>query len=107
MLPWHLYILRCCDGSLYTGITTDVKRRILEHNGEGKKGAKYLRGKGPATLVFKKRIGGKSLASKAEYRVKRLSKTKKEMLVLKKIRLKEILMKGTENEKGIRPSHPR
>ena len=79
MQKWYLYIVRCCYGSLYTGIATDVERRFTEH--QANKGAKYLRGRGPLTLVFKKQIGKRDLALKAERRVKRLPKIKKEKLI--------------------------
>ena len=76
---WHLYIVRARDGSLYTGIATDVERRMAEH-GDGK-GAKYLRGRGPVRLEYRRRIGERALALKVEHGVKRLSKTEKERLV--------------------------
>lgn len=91
MDSWFLYVIRSKDHSLYTGITTDVKRRFNEHQGNDRKGSKYLRGKAPLKLVLKKKIGDKSLASKVEAKVKKLSKTKKEMLVKGKIRIKEIV----------------
>ncbi len=78
---WYLYILRCNNGNLYTGISTDVKRRLLEHSKGGKKGAKCLRGKGPLLLVLKKKIGSLSLALRMEYKFKNLSKIKKELMI--------------------------
>ena len=57
MLDWHLYLIRCHDGSLYTGITTNVARRFAEHQGNGDTGAKYIRGRGPLVLVFQKKLG--------------------------------------------------
>jgi putative endonuclease len=57
MHDWYVYIVRCRDGSLYTGIATDVERRIVDHLAN--KGAKYLRGRGPLKLVFKKQVGKK------------------------------------------------
>lgn len=81
--PWYLYILRCKNNSLYTGITLDVDRRIAEHAGElgVNKGAKALRGKSPLELVYKKSLSGKSEALKLEYKVKKLAKREKEALV--------------------------
>ncbi|MDA0679784.1 MAG: GIY-YIG nuclease family protein [Proteobacteria bacterium] len=76
MSLYSVYVVSCRDGSLYTGIATDVSRRVSEHE-EGTKGAKYLRGKGPLTLVYHKEIGSRSLASKIESRVKKLSKAEK------------------------------
>lgn len=76
MSEYSLYLVECRDGSLYTGIATDVSRRIKEH-AQGAKGAKYLRGKGPLKLLYQQAIGDRSLASKVESRIKRLSKTQK------------------------------
>jgi putative endonuclease len=90
MQVWFLYVIRCKDGSLYTGITTDVKRRFEEHQGDDGKGSKYLRGKTPLQIVLKKKIGPKSLALKVEDKVKKLSKLKKEMFVEGKIKIKAI-----------------
>ena len=81
MLDWHLYLIRCRDGSLYTGITTDVARRFAEHQENGDTGAKYLRGRGPLMLVFQKRLGSRSLALGVESKVKKLSKARKEELI--------------------------
>lgn len=79
MNQWYLYIIRCRDGSLYTGITTDVKCRLAAHRDN--RGAKYLRGRGPLLIVFEKKIGSRSLALKAESLVKKLPKHKKERLI--------------------------
>ncbi|WP_434997936.1 GIY-YIG nuclease family protein [Pectobacterium brasiliense] len=76
---WYLYILRTVAGTLYTGITTDVGRRLNQH--QTGKGAKALRGKGELTLVFHCRVGDRSDALKLEYRIKQLSKNQKERLV--------------------------
>lgn len=78
---WYVYILRCANRALYTGVTTDVSRRLAEHREAKGKGAKYLRGKGPLRLVFKKAIGGKGLALSVEGRIKKLSKARKEALI--------------------------
>jgi putative endonuclease len=80
MSDWILYIVRCRDGSLYTGITTDVARRLREHQRGGTRGASYLRGRGPLQLQFTHRFGDRAAASRAEYAVKRLSKPAKEQL---------------------------
>ena len=77
---WHLYVVRTKDGTLYTGIATDVERRLAEHDGTGK-GARYLRGRGPLRLVFRRRIGDRALALRAEHGVKRLSRAEKERLI--------------------------
>jgi putative endonuclease len=90
MNNWFLYLIRCKQRKLYTGITTDVKRRFAEHTSNDKKGAKCLRGKAPLTLVMKKKIGSRSMALKIEAKVKKLSKIKKEMFVDDKIKVREI-----------------
>jgi len=73
---YSVYLVECRDGSLYTGITVDVARRLAEHE-QGVKGAKYLRGKGPLKLVFQREIGDRSLASRIESRIKRLPRIEK------------------------------
>jgi putative endonuclease len=78
---WHLYIVRCGDGSLYTGIATDVARRLAEHRENSGKGAKYLRGRGRLRLVFQKAIGSRGLAMRVENRIKKLPKARKEALI--------------------------
>ena len=76
---WHVYLVRCADESLYTGIALDVERRFEEH--ESGVGAKYLRGRGPLELVFSRAIGTRGDALRAEYRIKQLSRDDKEELV--------------------------
>ena len=76
---WHVYLVRCADGSLYTGIATDVGRRLDEHaNGVG---AKYLRGRGPLELVYAQRVGERGLAQRVEHALKRIPRSEKEALV--------------------------
>ena len=72
---WKLYILRCRDGSLYTGITTDVQKRFAAHNAG--KGAKYTRGRGPLELVYEEDCGDHSAALKRELEIKGLSREEK------------------------------
>jgi len=91
MGTWFLYLIRCKDNSLYTGITTDVSRRFKEHQGNDRKGSKFLRGKAPLKLVLKKKIGDKSLTSKVEASVKKMPKAKKELLVTGNLKIKEII----------------
>ena len=88
--PFSLYILRCADGALYTGIAADVARRIDEHEG-GRRGAKFLRGKGPLELVFEEAAGDRAEASRLEYRVKRLSRAEKLELIAGRRRLRDLL----------------
>jgi DNA-3-methyladenine glycosylase I len=77
---WYVYIIRCADNSLYTGITTDVSRRFNEHQTQSKHCAKYLRGKAPLTLVFQLCVADKSSALQMEYKIKQLSKLEKELI---------------------------
>lgn len=79
---WSLYLIRCSDSTLYTGITTDVAERFVQHCEGGSRGAKYLRGRGPLQLVFSAEVGDRSQASRLEWRVKRLNKARKERLLL-------------------------
>ena len=72
---WKLYILRCGDGSLYTGISTDVQRRLEEHRSG--KGAKYTRSRGPLELVYEEECGDHSAALKRELEIKKLSREQK------------------------------
>ena len=76
---WYLYILRCADGSLYTGITTNVERRFAAHSTG--KGAKYTRGRGPLKLVYREECGGHSDALKREWQIKQLTREEKEKMV--------------------------
>lgn len=76
---WQLYILRCGDGTYYTGIAVDVLKRFAMHQ-QGK-GAKYTRGRGPLELVYQETCGTHSDALKREYEVKRLSRIEKERLI--------------------------
>src|SRR5262245_417728 len=96
MARWSVYIVRCRNGSLYTGIATDVRRRIAEHGQRTGKGAKYLRGKGPLRLVFVKAIGSKSSALRVESRLKKLRKTQKEEMV-EQFRDAGIVFPGSRN----------
>lgn len=90
--PWSLYLIRTGDGSLYTGVSTDVQRRFAEHENTDKKnkGAKALRGRGPLNLVFKIVVGDRSDALKLEYRIKQLSRTDKERLIGRGTNLEEL-----------------
>ncbi len=76
---WYLYLIRCRDGTLYTGVSTDVARRFHAHQAD--RGARRLRGRGPLELVYETAVGDHGLALRVEYRVKRLSRANKERLV--------------------------
>lgn len=77
---WFVYIARCGDGSLYTGIAVDVAARIASHN-DGR-GARYTRGRGPVELCAKRRCASQGDALRLELRVKRLSRAEKEGLIV-------------------------
>ena len=76
MNNWFVYILRCADGSLYTGITTDLDRRLQEHNAETK-GARYTRSRRPVALVYSEAVADRSAASKREHAIKQLPLARK------------------------------
>ena len=80
MSKWYVYIVECADGSLYTGITTDVERRILEHN-YSFKAAKYTRSRRPVKLVYIKEVENRSKASREEAQIKKLTRAKKLKLI--------------------------
>lgn len=76
---WFVYLLRCADGTFYAGITTDLARRVAEHN-SGQAGAKYTRARRPVTLVWSEPAPDRSAASRREYAVRRLPRVEKERL---------------------------
>lgn len=78
-MSWFVYMLRCGDGTLYTGVTDDVPRRLAAHRSG--KGAKYTRGRGPLELVYQEAVPDKSAALKREIAVKRLTRQEKERLI--------------------------
>ena len=80
---WIVYILRCGDNSLYTGITQDIEKRIKSH--QKGSGAKYTKGRGPFSLVYSETYPNRSLASQREYALKKLTKEKKQRLFQSKI----------------------
>ena len=81
MKKWYVYILRCADGTLYTGSTDDVERRVTVHNSG--KGAKYTRGRGPVEVVYTEECDSYSAALKREYAIKQLSRQEKWNLIQK------------------------
>lgn len=74
---WCVYILRCADGTLYTGITTDLQRRIAEHNGGGALGARYTRSRRPVELVYVEAAASRAAAARREMAIKRLGRARK------------------------------
>jgi putative endonuclease len=77
---WKVYILRCADGTLYTGVTTDLERRLSEHNGSPR-GAKYTRTRAPVSLAYAEPYPDRSSASIREAAIKRLTREEKEALI--------------------------
>lgn len=78
---WQVYIVRCADDSLYTGIARDLERRIAEHNADNGQGASYTRSRRPVTVVYQEAAADRSAASKREYRIKQLSRAEKLALI--------------------------
>jgi putative endonuclease len=78
-MTWTVYMARCGDGTLYTGVTTDLERRLAEHN-TGSGGA-YTRSRVPVVMVYQEAAGDRSLAQRRECAIKRLSRAEKEALV--------------------------
>lgn len=76
---WLVYILRCADGTLYTGMTDDIKHRIAAHNAG--KGAKYTRGRGPVEIVYRECCESRSAALKRECAIKKLPRPQKLTLI--------------------------
>ena len=78
-MSWFVYILRCGDGTLYTGVTDDVQRRLAAHRAG--KGAKYTRGRGPLELVYTQEQPDKSAALRREFQIKKMTRPQKERLI--------------------------
>lgn len=79
LMNWQIYIIRCSDGSLYTGITTDIERRLAQH--AAGRGAKFFRGRRPEAVVFLEGAHDRSSASRREAAIKRLGRAAKEALI--------------------------
>jgi len=77
---WFVYILRCADNSLYTGITTDPERRLIEHNAE-KSVTKYTRARQPVTMVYQEAVESRSQAGQREAQIKSLTRVQKKALI--------------------------
>lgn len=82
---WYIYIVKCIDGSLYTGVTIDTQRRLLEHNGVLQGGAKSIRGKRPVQLVYTEQVNTRQEALKREKEIKSWRREKKLTLITKSI----------------------
>jgi putative endonuclease len=88
---WSVYMIRCSDQSLYTGISNDVEKRFAVHQSKSPKSAKYLRSRHPLQLVYQAEIGSRSEASRVELLIKKLPKHTKEALVTGEIQLSEVV----------------
>ena len=80
-MSWYVYVVVCFDNSFYCGITTNIERRIKQHNGKLSGGAKYTRSRRPCRLVYKEKAENRSSASKKEYWFKKLSRKQKEKYI--------------------------
>jgi predicted GIY-YIG superfamily endonuclease len=79
MQKWYVYMVRCADGTLYTGIAKDVERRVVQHNAG--QGAKYTRGRGPVVLVYREGVKDRPAALRREHEIKQLRLTQKHALI--------------------------
>ena len=77
---WFVYIVRCNDNTLYTGVAKDLAKRLQQHN-HGNDGAKYTRGRRPVELVYQEHAASRSMAQQREYSIKRLSAAQKQQLI--------------------------
>lgn len=80
---WFVYILQCSDQTLYTGVTTDPRRRVEEHN-SGNKGARYTAARRPVKLVYCEQLDSRSSAQQREHQIKSLTRTQKQQLIKRK-----------------------
>lgn len=80
-LTWCVYIVRCADDTLYTGITRNAVRRVAEHNSSDVLAASYTRGRRPVTLVYQEPAPSRSAAGKREHRIKQMTRRQKEALI--------------------------
>ena len=78
---WQVYLVRCADGTLYTGVTVDVARRVAEHNGLRSSGARYTRARRPVKLVYQEAAANRSVACKREYTIKQMTRREKLALI--------------------------
>ncbi len=81
MNNWFVYILRCADNTLYTGITNNIVRRIDEHNNNNRRASAYTRARRPVVLVYQESFHTRSQASKREYQIRQLSRQEKDGLL--------------------------
>ncbi len=81
---WYFYVVKCLDNSFYAGVTTELKRRVYEHNNTTK-GAKYTRSRRPVKLIYSEECDSRSTAQKLEYSFKQLKRKEKERLISEKL----------------------
>lgn len=81
MSNWYVYLVRCSDDTYYTGITTDVERRVEEHNSSNQLGARYTRSRRPIQLIYHENVESRSTAAKREAEIRRLGRKGKEALI--------------------------
>lgn len=79
MAEWCVYLLGCSDGTYYTGITSDIERRVIEHN-ESARGARYTRARRPVVLVYKEVCDSRSTAARREWEIRKLPRAAKQLL---------------------------
>ena len=77
---WVVYMVRCRDGTFYTGITTDIKRRIDEHNHDNKRGSRYTRTRRPVVIAYLEPCKNRSIATSRELSIKKLKNAEKQQL---------------------------
>jgi putative endonuclease len=85
MRTWTVYIVRCADDTLYTGIARDAERRLAEHNSNALLASRYTRGRRPVVLVYQDMVATRSAALKREYRIKQMSRKEKEKLITRAV----------------------
>jgi putative endonuclease len=100
---YYVYILECCDKTLYAGITVDLERRIKEHN-SSKLGAKYTGARRPVALVYAKKFRNRSKASKEEARIKKLTKIEK-LEIIRKYETRIVIPDSIQNLGGFNKTH--
>jgi len=91
MKTWYTYIVQCADGTYYTGITTGLSRRLNEHNNTNR-GAKYTKTRRPVELVFYCEYPNRSLAQREEFRIKKLSRVEKALLIIANLHTMEKIL---------------
>tara|TARA_Y100000310_G_scaffold293738_1_gene323545 strand:- start:1042 stop:1332 length:291 start_codon:yes stop_codon:yes gene_type:complete len=82
---WYFYVVKCSDSSFYAGVTTELTRRVKEHNSDDRRGAKYTRSRRPVELIYSEEYPSRSAAQKEEYRFKQLDRKTKERVISEKL----------------------